>query len=86
METEIKLEADASLLQECLDALFADLADAPHHVRKLALDLFNIPSELVSVEQGIATGACVPLLFKPSQRLLDFRAAVRTRDFDHIVV
>jgi len=86
MQQNIVLTVDASTLDECVKELLSDLTDAPGEVRERALDFLNAPSELVSVESGIASGAMVPLLFKPSQRLLDLCAAVRARNFDGIIV
>lgn len=83
---KIMLKVDASALEECIQGLLADLPDAPYQVRMRALDFLDNFSELIIVESGITTGTDLPLLFKPSQRLLDFCAAVRARDFDNIAV
>jgi hypothetical protein len=80
--SSIEITLDSSAITAFLEELLADLAEAPEGVRERALDLIKTPSELIGFEQGVATGAVVPLLLKPSQRLLDFRAAVRTSNFD----
>lgn len=82
----IELTADTTELSRVIGELLSDLSDAPHEVRKLALDLLDFPLELVSLELGVTSGAVVTTLFKPSQRLLDLRLAVRTRDFDLLLV
>ena len=85
-ELMLEVRLDASAVMAVIEQLKLDLADAPLQVRKLALDLVDLPFELVGFEQGETTRAGVTVLLKPSQRLLDFAAAVRARDFDHLVV
>ncbi len=80
---EIKVELDATALNEFISQL---LADFPHELGQLPLDLVDVPSELVCFEQGVASGAVLPILLKPSQRLLDLGAAIRARNFDLLVV
>jgi hypothetical protein len=84
--SSIELTLDGSDIIGFLEGLLADLAEAPEGIRERALDLIKTPSEFVCFEQGVAAGAVVPLLLKPSQRLLDLRAAIRTGDFDLLVV
>lgn len=83
---QIELRADSRAVVDVFDGLLADLADAPLQVRELALDFIDRSPELVRLEQGAATGAGVPVLFVPSQRLLDLVAAVRTRDLEFLRV
>lgn len=82
----IDLAADTTELTRLIEELLSDLSDAPHEIRKLALDFLNLPFELVSFELGVTSGAVVTALLKPSQRLLDLRLAVRARDFDLLLV
>jgi hypothetical protein len=83
---QIVLRAEAQELNQVIEALQLDLADAPLQVRQRALDFFDLQPELVSIESGPATGATVPFLLKPSQGLLDLALAVRTGDFDALAV
>ena len=80
---DIEIELDATELNEFIGRL---LADFPHEIGQLSLDLVDVPAELVCFEQGVATGAVLPILLKPSQRLLDLGAAIRARNFDLFVV
>lgn len=82
----IELTADTTELSELLGELLSYFSDAPHDIRKLALDFLDVPFELVSFELGVTSGAVVTALLKPSQRLLDLRLAVRTRNFDLLLV
>jgi hypothetical protein len=84
--SSIELTLDGSDLISFLEGLLAELSEAPEEIRQRALDFVQVLPELVSFEQGIATGTMVPLLLKPSQWLLDFRAAIRTGNFDLLIV
>ena len=83
---EIMFNAETGDLTAFLEQLELALADATAEVRELALDFLEGSAELVRVENGMASGAMVALLFKPSQRLLDLDLAVRTGDFDSLIV
>lgn len=84
--SSIEFTLDGSDLISFLEDLLAELSEAPDEIRQRALDFVQSLPELISFEQGVATGAIVPLLLKPSQRLLDFRAAIGTGDFDLLIV
>lgn len=82
----IELTADTKEFSSILDELLSDLSNAPHEVRKLAFDFLNFSTELVSFEFSITSGTTMAALLKPTQRLLDLCLAVRTGDFDLIIV
>ncbi|MBA3756504.1 MAG: hypothetical protein H0X02_09860 [Nitrosomonas sp.] len=75
-----------SELKKVLNRLRADLANAPNEVRELFLNFPKLSAELVSFECGFAAGAVVTVLLKPSQLLLDLGFAIRTGNFDFVVV
>ncbi len=83
---DIELKADTSELSAFWDGLLADLSDVPEEVREFFLNLGNLPAELVCFECGVTSGAVVTVLLKPSQRLVDFGAAIRARNFDFVFV
>ena len=84
---ELKLEDPGnSELFRVLDGLLADLANAPAEIQSHALNLSRGGSELGRLENGIASGAEVAFLFKPTDFLLDLCLAVRTGNFDKLVV
>jgi hypothetical protein len=78
----IELKADAKELLEYIEQLCADLVDAPPEIKESALDYIDISPELVCFEFRVTSGSVVTALLKPTQRLLDFGHAIRTRDFD----
>jgi hypothetical protein len=86
MVNDITFEMDTSAVDALVGELLKHLPDSPRHVREFALNLLDGGGELFSIEQGVAAGAVVSLLLKPTQRLLDFSLAVRTGDFDRLVV
>lgn len=86
MAKELAFQVDAEPLQRVLLELELELVDAPLQVRELALDFIDGTSELCRVEQGVASGAVVPILLEPSQGVLDFLSAVRARDFDALLI
>ena len=77
---------EESELKKELGRLFSDLANATDEIRKTFFNIFKTSSELVSLECGVATGAVILVLLKPSQRLLDLGAAVRAGDLNRLVV
>lgn len=81
--SEITLRADATALSAFLDGLLADLANTPSEIRDF-LNFLESSPELISFECGVAAGAVVTVLLKPSQRLLDFGAAIRAGNFDFL--
>lgn len=83
---EITLDLDASALEQVLNELLENLADAPLKVRELALGFIKRQPQLAVIDSGPASGAVVPLLLKPSQGLLDLVRAVRAGDLDAFVV
>jgi hypothetical protein len=48
--TTFELRADATEVLAFIEALSADLANAPHELRKLCLDFINSGTDLVRVE------------------------------------
>ena len=82
----IELRADARGVLDLLADLNFDLANAPGEIRKLALDFSDLNPELVCFERGVASRAVLSVLLKPTQRLLDFAAAVRTGDFEKLLI
>jgi hypothetical protein len=84
--TTFELRADATEVLAFIEALSADLANAPHELRKLCLDFINSGTDLVRVEDCITSGTVVTALLKPTQRFLDFGLAIRTGNFNDIVI
>lgn len=82
----IKLAGDSSELSETLTTLSAQIAKAGGEFTNLALDLVKIPAQLVRIDNGATLGATVTLLFKPSDLLLDFVAAVRACNLDDFLI
>lgn len=82
----VEITADTKELSDFFEGLLTDLSNAPHEVRKLALDFLNLSTELVSFELGLTSGTVVTALLKPSQRLLDLGLAIRTGNFDLVIV
>lgn len=82
----ITLRAETGALQMFLEEFEVDLAAAPQEVRQLALDLLDLESELVDIQSSPTPVAGVSVLLKPSQRLLDFAAAVRAGNLDWLSV
>ena len=80
------LKADTSELSAFLDELLADLSNVPDEVGELLLNFLKFSPELVSFECGVAAGAVVTILLKPSQRLIDLGLAIRAGNFDLLLV
>lgn len=80
------LDADGTALLALLDQLKVDLEAASTEIRELALDLVGQSSELWSVEERVAKGAGVTVLFEPSKWLCDLVAAVRAGDLEWLTV
>lgn len=81
-----ELRADTSELSALVDGLLAELPNVPDEVRQLLLNFLKFSPELVSFECGVAAGAVVTILLKPSQRLIDLGFAIRTGNFDFLLV
>ena len=77
---------DGSELFGVMDELLSDLINAPDEVRNRALYFLDFPSKLIRLESCITSGAVVTVLLKPSELLLDLCAAVRTGNFDFVVI
>jgi hypothetical protein len=79
-------EYEGSELEKVFKVLFADLSNAPDEVRDRALSFFNPLSELIRFESGVTAGTVMPILIKPTDLLLNLCVAVRTGNFDFLVV
>lgn len=83
-QSVVQLMADTTVLVKVLEELEAGLAEAPLEIRRLALDFIDGTPELIRVEQSAASWTGVACLLEPSQRLVDFAAAVRAGDFERL--
>ena len=88
METiELDIEnPESSELLRVMRGLLADLANASAEIQGHALKLLEGVPELCRLESGAASGAKITFLLKPSDFLLDLCLAVRTGNFDKLVV
>lgn len=77
---------EGSELREVLQRLLADLANASSEIQSHALNLLKGVPGLCRLESGIASGAKVTFLLKPSDFLLDICVAVRTGEFNNLIV
>lgn len=80
------LDAEGEALLALLDQIRVDLESASPEVRELALYLISQSSELWSVEECVAKGVGVTVLFEPSKWLCDLAAAVRAGDLEWLTV
>lgn len=82
----IELRADSQELTQFLKGLLSDLSNVSLEVRQLAFNFLQLSPELIRFEFRAASRTVMTALFKPSQRLLDLRSAIRTGDFDLLFV
>jgi hypothetical protein len=75
-----------SELRKAMDRLLTDLANASNETRSNAINLLKCGPELCRLESGIASGAKITFLLEPSDFLLDICVAVRTGEFNNLVV
>lgn len=82
----MQLDTDTQLYRQAVEQLSQALSQAPQEVRQLALDLCNLYPELIGFKSHTATlGARLVIHLEPSQRLLEFLAAIRTERLDYLV-
>ncbi len=82
--TSIKIEVD-----DQINPLLSELVALSRlEALKERIDLFigslDGPGELLTVDQRPAVGARTRVVLKPSERFLDFMAAIRTVDLDEV--
>jgi hypothetical protein len=83
---KIVLKTDSSGFDEFMDRLFTALSHTSHKVGKIAFKCFNIFPELISFKSNVTSVATIALLLKPLQIPLDLSIAIRTGNFEHLVV
>ena len=83
----LQLDTDTQLYRQAVEQLSQALSQAPQEVRQLALDLCNLHPELIGFKSHTATlGARLVIHLEPSQRLLEFLAAIRTGHLNNLVI
>ncbi|NWK79768.1 hypothetical protein [Aquitalea sp. LB_tupeE] len=83
----LQLDTDTQLYRQAVEQLSQALSQAPQEVRQLALDLCNLHPELFGFKSYTATlGARLVIHLEPSQRLLEFLAAIRTGHLNNLVI
>jgi hypothetical protein len=82
-----QLAADTQRYSQAVEQLSQALSQAPQEVRQLALNLCNLHPELIGFKSHTATlGARLVIHLEPSQRLLEFLAAIRTGHLNNLVI
>jgi hypothetical protein len=83
----LQLDTDIQRYSQAVEQLSQALSQAPQEVRQLALDLCNLHPELIGFKSHTATiGARLVIHLEPSQRLLEFLAAIRTGHLNKLVI
>ena len=77
---------ESSELFRVMRGLLVDLANASAEIQGHAFKLLEGVPELCRLESGAASWAKITFLLKPSDFLLDLCLAVRTGNFDKLVV
>ncbi len=83
---KIEVDGDAKELQKVFSELNVQLCNASPKTVGMFFDLFNDSTKLFTIEQGTTTRTRILFVFKPTQSLLDAMAAIRTGNFERLVV
>jgi hypothetical protein len=84
--TTVSIKVNTDDVSVFINELMADLANAPFEIEQFVLDFIDRGFEIVSVKDSVTSGTTVTVLLEPSQRLRDIGTAIRTGNFDHLLI